>query len=257
LQAEIRRRFSRGLYFQANYTYGKGFSDFEGSQTSFSPLLDNATGGVVEKRRISDDITHVFKANAVYELPFGEGKRFFNSNGVARAVLGGWSLNGIFRWQSGEPISIVSARGTLNRRGRSGVNTVNSALGIGALQDQTGLFFDPTTGQPLLFDPALIAAVRANPNSNAFLTNPASGTLGGLQLTPLSGPSRLDFDMSLIKRTYFGERTNVEFRAEAFNVLNHTNFDVGQSQSINSANFGRITSTFDPRILQFALKLNF
>jgi hypothetical protein len=63
--------------------------------------------------------------------------------------------------------------------------------------------------------------------------------------------------MSLIKRTYFGERTNVEFRAEAFNVLNHTNFDVGQSQSINSANFGRITSTFDPRILQFALKLNF
>lgn len=257
LQAEIRRRLSRGLYFQANYTYGKGFSDFEGSQTSFSPLLDNATGGVVEKRRISDDITHVFKANAVYELPFGEGKRFFNSNGVARAVLGGWSLNGIFRWQSGEPISIVSARGTLNRRGRSGVNTVNSALSIGELQNQTGLFFDPTTGQPLLFDPALIAAVRANPNSNAFLTNPASGTLGGLQLTPLSGPSRLDFDMSLIKRTYFGERTNLEFRAEAFNVLNHTNFDVGQSQSINSANFGRITSTFDPRILQFALKFNF
>lgn len=257
LQAEIRRRFSRGLYFQANYTYGKSFSDFEGSQTSFSPLLDNATGGVVEKRRISDDITHVFKANAVYELPFGSGKRFFDSGGVANAVLGGWSLNGIFRWQSGEPVSIVSARGTLNRRGRSGVNTVNSTLSVSELQSRTGLFFDPVTGQPLLFDPALIEAVRANPNSNAFLTNPASGTLGGLQLTPVSGPSRLDFDVSLIKRTYLGENTNIEFRAEAFNVLNHTNFDIGQSQSVNSANFGRITSTFDPRILQFALKFNF
>ena len=257
LQAEIRRRFSRGLYFQANYTYGKSFSDFEGSQTSFSPLLDNATGGVVEKRRISDDITHVFKANAVYELPFGSGKRFFDSGGFANAVLGGWSVNGIFRWQSGEPVSIVSARGTLNRRGRSGINTVNSTLSISELQSRTGLFFDPATGQPLLFDPALIEAVRANPNSNAFLINPASGTLGGLQLTPVSGPSRLDFDVSLIKRTYLGENTNIEFRAEAFNVLNHTNFDIGQSQSINSANFGRITSTFDPRILQFALKFNF
>lgn len=257
LQTEIRRRLSRGLYFQANYTFGKSFSDFEGSQTSFSPLLDNATGGVVEKRRISDDITHVFKANAVYELPFGSGKRFFDSHGFANAVLGGWSLNGIFRWQSGEPVSIVSARGTLNRRGRSGVNTVSPALSVSELQSQTGLFFDPTTGQPLLFNPALIEAVRANPNSNAFLTNPISGTLGSLQLTPVSGPSRLDFDMSLIKRTYLGENTNIEFRAEAFNVLNHTNFDIGQSQSINSANFGRITSTFDPRILQFALKLNF
>jgi hypothetical protein len=257
LQTEIRRRLSRGLYFQVNYTYGKGFSDFEGSQTSFSPLLDNNIGGVVEKRRISDDITHVVKGNAVYELPFGRGKRFLSDSGIADKILGGWSVNGIFRWQSGEPISIVSARGTLNRRGRSGINTVNSTLSISELQERTGLFFDPNTGQPSLFDPALIAAVRANPNANAFLTNPNSGTLGGLQLTPVSGPSRLDLDMSLIKRTYLGENTNIEFRAEAFNVLNHTNFDIGQSQNINSANFGRITSAFDPRILQFALKFNF
>ena len=256
-QSEIRRRFSGGLYFQANYTFAKAFSDFEGSQSSFSPLLDNGIGGVVEKRRISDDITHVIKANAVYELPFGAGQRFLNSGGFIDKILGGWSVNGIFRWQSGEPISIVSARGTLNRRGRSGINTVNSSLSVSELTDRTGLFFDPTTGQPLLFDPALIAAVRANPNSNEFLTNPLSGTLGGLQLTPVSGPSRLDLDMSLIKRIRFGENTNLEFRAEAFNVLNHTNFDVGQSQSINSANFGRITGTFDPRILQFALKFNF
>ncbi len=188
-------------------------------------------------------------------------------------VLGGWSLNGLMRWQSGEPISIISARGTVNRAGRSTVNTVDSTLSVAELQERTGLFFDPATGRPRLFDPALIAAVRANPDeTNAFLTNPRSGFFGNLQLTPVSGPSVFFFDASLIKRTNITERVNVEFRVEAFNVLNHTAFDVQATdlqgggagnvnelrvQNINSTFFGQINSTFDPRIIQFAAKLNF
>ncbi len=257
LQAEIRRRLGGGLYYQVNYTFSKAFSDFEGSQTSFAPYLDNALGDVVEKSRITNDITHVFKANAVYELPFGPGKRWWNYGGAAGKVLGGWSVNGILLWQSGEPLSILSGRGSLNRTARSGVNTVNSTLSLSELQSRTGLFFDPATGQPQLFDPALIAAVRANPDNNPFLTNPIPGTVGSLQLTPLSGPGRLNLDMSVIKRTRINESMNIEFRAEAFNVLNHTNFNIAQTASINSSSFGNITSTFDPRILQFALKFNF
>ncbi len=76
-------------------------------------------------------------------------------------------------------------------------------------------------------------------------------------MTPVSGPSVFFFDASLIKRTNITERVNVEFRVEAFNVLNHTNFDIGQVQNINAAAFGRITGTFAPRIIQFAAKLNF
>jgi hypothetical protein len=254
LQTEIRRRFRNGVYFQANYTYSKAFSDFEGSQANFSGLLDLGSTNAVEKQRISDDITHVFKANAVYELPFGPGKRFFDGKGVAGKIIGGWSLNPIIRWQSGEPISIVSARGTLNRTGRSAKNTVNTTLSVSDLQSKTGLFKD-AQGRPILFDPSLIGSDgRAN---TQFFKNPTSGALGTLHLTPVSGPSRFDFDLGVIKRTGLTERVNFEFRFEAFNILNKTNFDITQTQNINNVNFGRITATFAPRILQFAGKINF
>jgi len=85
----------------------------------------------------------------------------------------------------------------------------------------------------------------------------SAGTLGTLQLTPVSGPWFFNVDMSLIKRTRIKENFNVEFRADAFNIFNRTNFNVGQVQNINSPTFGQITSAFDPRILQFAVKLNF
>lgn len=254
LQAEIRRRLGNGLYFQANYTYSKGFSDYEGGQTNFSGLMDLGSTNAVEKTRIADDITHVFKANAVYELPFGRGKRFFDHGGVMGKIVGGWSFNPIIRWQSGEPVSIVSARGTLNRAGRSGKNTVNTTLSISDLQSKTGLFYD-AQGRPLIFDPSLIAADgRANPQ---LFQNPKSGTLGTLQLTPVSGPGRFDFDAGFIKRTAITERVNFEFRFEAFNLLNKTNFNIGQAQNINNNTFGRITAAFSPRVLQFAGKINF
>ena len=258
LQTELRRRFSDGLYFQANYTWSRAMTDFEGSQTNFAGLMDLTLGTDIEKQRSFNDVTHVFKANGVYELPFGPGRRWANWGGVAGKLLGGWSVNGLMRWQSGEPIAIVSARATLNRAGRSTLNTVDSTLSVQELQQRTGLFYD-ATGRPVLFDPAFITAVRANPEpgGNAFLTNPRAGFVGGLQLTPVSGPSVFFLDMSMIKKTSITENVNIEFRAEAFNVLNHTAFDVSQTQNINSAAFGQITSTFDPRIMQFGLKLIF
>ena len=248
LQTEVRRRFRDGLYFQANYTFSKGLSDSEGSQTNFDPFLDLVSGSEVEKARITNDITHVFKANAIYELPFGPDKRFLSYDGFAGKLLGGWSVTGLLRWQSGEPISITSGgRGTLNRRARSTRNTVDTNLTIDEIQENTGIFFDPDTGQPRLFP----VGFQSN------FTNPVAGSRGSLALTPVSGPSVLFFDASLIKRTYLTERMNIELRLEAFNVLNKTNFNVAQTQSINSNNFGFITSTFEPRVLQFAAKFNF
>ncbi|HZS03447.1 MAG TPA: TonB-dependent receptor [Blastocatellia bacterium] len=254
LQAEIRRRLSHGFYFQANYTYSKAFTDSEGGQTNFAGLLDLNKGLAVEKQRISNDITHVFKANGVYELPFGPGKRFLGAGGVSGKVFGGWSLNGIWRWQSGEPVSIVSQRGTVNRAARSTKNTVDTTLPVSDLQNKTGLFKD-AQGRPILFDPSLIGSDgRAN---SQFFKNPEAGRLGTLHLTPVSGPNFFNVDLSLIKRTAITESVNVEFRADAFNVFNNVNFNIDQVQNINSTSFGRITSTFDPRIFQFALKLNF
>jgi hypothetical protein len=205
----------------------------------------------------------VFKANAGYELPFGPGKRWA-SNGAMSKVFGGIKLTGIFIAQSGRPISFVSARGTLNRLGRSGINSADTNLTIEQLQAITGLFFDPATGRPLMFSPEVINALRNDTsplrNQNGFFSNPQPGTVGNLQLTPVSGPGLWNLDMGFIKRTPITETVNVEFRMEAFNVFNKTNFFIGSgalNQNINSTTFGQITQTYDPRILQFALKLNF
>jgi len=255
LQAEIRRRLKNGVYVQANYTWSKGFTDFDGSDSNFSAILDLDKGVALEKKRLANDITHIFKTNGIYELPFGPGKPWLQG-GLASRLLGGWQINGIFEARTGRPVSFVSNRGTVNRQGRSARNTVITSLSRGELQDRTGLFFDPASGRPLFVDPSLIGSDgRANLQ---VLQNPDAGQYGTLQLTPVSGPGFWNVDLSLIKRTKIKESWNLEFRAEAFNAFNHTNYFVSaENNDINSTTFGRLTTTFDPRILQFALKLNF
>ena len=265
LQAEVRKRLSNGYYYQINYTWSKAFTNAEQAQTEFAPYLDNTLGDALEKKRNAQDVQHVIKGNFVYELPFGPGKRFWNGGGVAGKLLGGWQVSGLGQWRTGRPITFSSGRGTVNRNGRSGNNTANTTLTIPELQDRTGLYYNPCNGLPLLLDPTLInigtcgatgptGNGRANP---AFFTHPAAGTFGRLSLTPVDGPGYWNVDAALIKRTRFKERVGMELRLEAFNVFNHTNFSVGNDQDINSTNFGKITSAFDPRIFQLAWKFTF
>lgn len=262
LQAEVRKRFTNGWYYQVNYTWSKAFTNAEQAQAEFSPYLDNAVGDTFEKKRLNQDVQHVFKANAVYELPFGPGKRFFDTGGFAGKFLGGWQISGIAQFRTGRPITFGtgdgtanSSRGTLNRSARSGNNTPNTTLTLSELQARVGLFHDPRTGLPLVIDPELIGSDgRANP---AFFTNPTAGTVGHLSLTPVDGPGYWNVDTALIKRIRFKERLGVELRLEAFNVFNHTNFSVPNQLDINDPSFGKINAVFDPRILQLAWKFTF
>jgi hypothetical protein len=209
----------------------------------------------LEKKRNNQDVQHVLKANAVYELPIGPGKRWFTNGGFAGKIFGGWQISGIAQFRTGRPISFISGRGTLNRAARSGNNTPNTTLTLAELQAATGLFFDPKTGIPLVIDPKLIGSDgRANP---AFFTHPAAGTVGHLSLTPVDGPGYWNVDTALIKRIRFKERLGIELRLEAFNVFNHTNFSVPNTLNIDDTDFGKINSTFDPRILQLAWKFTF
>jgi hypothetical protein len=257
LQAEVRKRLTHGWYYQVNYTWSKAFTNAEQAQAEFLPYLDNTIGDPLEKKRNNQDVHHVIKGNAVYELPFGPGKSIGgNTHGFLGKLLGGWQVSGLAQWRTGRPISFISGRGTVNRNARSGNNTPNTTLTISQLQDATGLFYSPLNGLPLVIDPKLINLSTGRANS-AYFTQPAAGTFGGLSLTPVDGPGYFNLDTALIKRTRFKERIGLELRLEAFNVTNHTNFSVPNSLDINSTDFGKITSTFDNRIIQMAWKVTF
>ncbi len=271
LQAEVRRRFSRGLELQANYTFQKTLTNTGGvGQTNFDPLLDINQPGL-EYQRADYDATHVFNFNGIYELPFGKGRRFMNTGGIANQIFGGWELTSIVRISSGAPFSILDTRGTLNRTGRSARQTANSTLSNDEIRDLIGIFRTPNGVffiDPSVINPATGRAaegIGTTPfNGQAFFNVPP-GTTGALARNFLNGPWYVNWDAGLMKNFPITENVRFQIRAEAFNVLNRPNFFIGNvsftpagtSFNINSTDFGRINTTFDPRIIQFVGRLEF
>jgi len=272
---EVRRRFSKGLYFQANYTFAKVMTDFSGSQSQFQPFQDNARA-FLEKSRAQFDITHAFKANFTYELPLGKGHRLFGSPGRALGLLvNGWQTGSIFTWQSGAPFSIVSQYATFNRGGsRSLANTAVATLSHQQISGDLGTF-RTTDGVVYIINPKLISPDGTGAPSSPQLSgctpavtggfcNPQPGEVGNLQQYAFSGPVYFDWDFTAAKDFNLTERIKLTFRSDAFNVLNHPVFQVpvdGNGMAtfdINSTNFGQATSTLSvPRILQMSLRLKF
>ncbi len=273
LQVEMIRRFSSGWYMQANYTFSKTLTDGQGTgQTRFEPFLDNARPEL-EYGRADFDQTHVFNFNTIYELPFGKGKRFLNYGGWVNHVVGGWQTNAIVRMGSGAPITFTDARGTFNRAGRSGRQTALTNLTkdqlknlVGTFVTQNGVFFinptalgrDPQTG--------LVLAGNTGAGANGFgstafsgqvFFNNAPGQTSGLERAVVNGPTTFNTDFSLFKNFTITERVKLQVRGELFNAFNNVNFVPGQFIDINGTNFGRITGTFAPRVVQFAARLNF
>jgi hypothetical protein len=270
LQLETRRRFKNGLFWQANYTFAKSLSDSTGTaQSRFEPFIDNARPGI-ERTRSEFHITHVLNANAIWELPFGEGRRFMDRSGLLNALAGGWQVSGIVHWQSGIPFSILAARGTFNRTGRSAGNMAVTDLTRDELQALIGIFKQPDGRvyfiDPKVIDPATGRGVGTDSLGNAatfagqVFFNPTAGEIGTLQRLSLDAPSIVQMDLSLSKRQRIGRRYSAEFKIEAFNLFNSPIFDFADTD-INSTTFGRITqlepNATGSRVLQLALKFNF
>ncbi|MCW5962383.1 MAG: carboxypeptidase regulatory-like domain-containing protein [Pyrinomonadaceae bacterium] len=263
LQMEVRRRFSNGLYFQANYTFSKNLTNAVGtSQALFEPFLDN-NNKELDKQRADYDQTHVFSFNGIYQLPFGKGKMFLNNGGIVDKVFGGWELSGLAQWTSGAPISFVDSRGTLNRSGRSGRQTPNSTLSYDEIRALTGIF--EANGNIYWFNPSVICSngaastgFGATPCAGQSFFNVNPGQTGALGRALIDGPRYFNINAALLKNIRFGETMRVQLRAEAFNLLNNVNFIQNtQFANINSTSFGRITSDFGPRQMQFAVRFEF
>jgi hypothetical protein len=133
---------------------------------------------------------------------------------------------------------------------------VISGITIPELQSKTGKFRLPD-GRISLFDPSLLNVGGTVRPSSKYFNHPDAGEVGNLALTPVSGPQFFNLDFSLIKRTPVAEDVNLEFRAEFFNILNRTNFNVEPIQEMSSPNFGVISETYPARIIQLAFRLNF
>ena len=266
LQIEVRRRFSQGLYLQANYTFAKNLTNAVGtSQALFEPYLDN-NNKELDNQRADFDQTHTFNFNGIYQLPFGKGKMFLNNSGVLDKVLGGWEVSGIMQWTSGAPITFVDTRGTLNRTGRSARQTPVSNLTNDQIRALAGIY--EANGTIYFINPAVINTTgRASEgfgstpfNGQVFFT-PNPGQTGNVARALVDGPRYFNINAALLKNIRFSETVKVQLRAEAFNLLNNTNFSfssaASQLQSITATTFGQVTTARTPRTMQFAFRFEF
>lgn len=245
LQATIERRFTNGLTFLISYSWQKTLTD-AGDSLNGGGLSGYRAPGIIGIRGdygpAAFDIRHAFSASGSYELPAGRGKPFLaNGPRIAQFLLGNWSSNWIFTYNTGQP------------------QTIGCATGTGA---GTGCFADGVRG----VDPYANQSVTHFYNAAAFTTPPGVATPGQSDLAPLGGgqgqvygPSFRRLDLSLFKGFPVRETMRFEFRAESFNLSNTPNFALPSNLNyLNTVNFGQITSTRDnpndARELQFALK---
>ncbi len=250
-QLEVRRRMSRGLYFQANYTFSKAITDGDllASQSTLeSPrtLRDSR----LDRHRASFDQNHRFIANTIYELPFGRGRRFLNGGfAPIRKALEGWSVGSIINWQSGQPRSIFSNRSTFNQQ-NPGLNPVQLVgMSFDEFKRNIGIF---RTGLGVFWINPNLLNITTDPRTGRLATStikdgifaaPPPGTLGNFPRNALNGPRFFQTDISVIKRTYFKEQGNVEFKLNMQNVFNNANFQ-GRDFTFTDATFGLLNSTF-------------
>ncbi len=251
----VRRRFEAGLDVGFSYTFSKSIDDMSIDPTGA------ATGGGLSStnsrtptdihnwrldRALSDfNNTHVLLANLLYELPFGKGKRIASSAPRwANEIIGGWSMTGIFNYQSGEPYSITSGSLTANGAHVSFAQ-VRGPVDKGHLQLVNGI------AGPVLYNAGQFITNPADPNFNCvnvtgtqtFFCIPPPGQNGNGR-NIVQGPNFWNLDSGLLKDFAITERFKLQFRAEFFNVLNHANWEnprnaTGGSPSIQSSLFGR------------------
>jgi len=266
LQLEFRHGLSRGFYFQANYTFSKTLSTSPGTDQRRQEFELDANNPRLEYARAEYDQTHVFNFNSIYDLPFGKGKTFLKGAGtwLDRAV-GGWQFNSIIRLASGAPFTFTDPRTTFNRATFVTRQTATSSLTTAQLRNLVGVFRNAdgsiTLVNPSTIDPST-GRLSNGPGTPAFpgqvLFNDVAGSIGNTARNAFAGPGYFNIDASLFKTIKLTEGVKLQLRAEAFNLLNHTNFAItNQYRNISTAGNYNLTVTFPPRVIQFAGRLEF
>ena len=248
LQVDLNRRFENGLQLRGVYTFSKSMDDGGTLNTSVGTNTPAFTMFPLDPKldygRSPFDARHLAVMNGTYELPIGKGKTFLRSaSGLVDGVLGGWSVGGVVTLQSGFPFTP-----------QLGFNPTNNGDSRNPIRPSWNPAF---AGSVILGGPTEYF------NPSAFVT-PLNGTYGNVGRDVLTGPGLANLDFSVLKNAALTERTKLQFRAEFFNVLNHTNFNTPNpvvytaAGSLPSPTAGVISSTATTsRQIQFGLKLLF
>jgi len=236
LQMKAEKRLSMGNIFLVSYTYGKAIDDSDSTQlstTSGTGNLQDQRNQRAERSRSFQDVRHRLVVSYLWELPFGKGRRFLSGASRAlNAAVGGWQINGITFYQSGRAFTINSPFDHSN----SGSANIRP--------DATGISPDLPGDQ---------RSVQRFINPAAFRI-PDGFAFGNTGRNVGTGPSQTNFDVSVFKDFPLGEERKLQFRFEAFNVMNTPQFQIPE-RTFNTPQFGTITSTInDNRDIQLALR---
>jgi hypothetical protein len=265
-QLALNGKPTASLQFSANYTFSHAIdsgSSWHNNATSVNGFaagdgfLTDTTLPDLDRSNSTYDVRHRLTITYTWDLPF-----FRNRQGLLKTALAGWQLNGLWAAQSGAHWTPYDPRRSQRFED----------LAPGACEAGT---FDPTKCVNLGGDYNLDGVANDRPNALAdhihathqqwadgfnlqpnFFTPPCLACVGNLGRNTFVGPAYWAADVSVLKNFKLTEALQLQFRAEAFNVLNHTNFQIGHN-AINDPSFGQAGGTGDPRNLQFALKLMF
>ena len=240
-QFKVERRFVGGFGFLSSYTFSRLFGDVGRNIIDFGTVGGAPQGNVpcgqdskFDRRSCRSiepqDVTHQFVLSALYDLPFGAGRRFLSSGGALAGIVGGFRVNGILSLRSGVPLVV------------RGASTKNGAA------DRPNMVGDPELPSP-------DRTAERWFNTDAFAAA-APFTFGDTPraLSNARGPGFASVDLSVTRDIAFSDQFRIQLRAEAFNLFNRTNLNLPNTNFL-SEEFGRITSADVPRRVQFGGKL--
>lgn len=283
LQASLKLQAIHGVTGNISYTWSHSIDEGSTWHSGATTANGNAAGEQysldqtlpqLDRGNSIYDIRHRLVVNYVWDLPFGN----HLSNSFAKAILGGWQLNGIWSFQTGahwSPFCRSFANPDVNSSGQV-TNTgcdfnldtdrndrPNSTVSnISTTHDQWAYGYCGTFGCDATASQYTLSGDSTPGSGSTIFTRPCAGCVGTLGRNTFVGPMFFDTDASLFKNIKATERVSVQLRWEVFNVFNHTNFQLPGANSsthnrVNDSAFGQAGGAFDPRVQQFGLKVQF
>jgi outer membrane receptor protein involved in Fe transport len=256
LESSLRKRFGHGLAFLASYTYSKSIDDvssFNISGSASQPvagendLPQDPFNLAAERGRSMFDARHRFVLSYEWSVPF-----FREGNTWYAHVLGSWQLSGIFTVATGTPFTVFDS---------NDVALEGTAPEISGFSSQRpNIVSNPSTPGAVAANPGCTAPKQTRTAADWFnpcaFVEAATGTFGDEGRNAIEGPGYSNWDFAALKDIPLTERDRLQFRAELFNFLNHTNLRLPESD-IQSPNIGAIQQDVGPRVIQMALKFLF